>query len=38
MMKQPNPDDIVEYQANTVTKIKRDVTIDKCRTTLMLEQ
>jgi predicted DNA-binding ribbon-helix-helix protein len=38
MMKTPNPDDIVEYQANPVTKIKRNVTIDKRRTTLMLEQ
>lgn len=37
-MKTPNPDDIVEYQANPVTKIKRNVTIDKRRTTLMLEQ
>ncbi|MBT6257646.1 MAG: ribbon-helix-helix domain-containing protein [Alphaproteobacteria bacterium] len=38
MMKTPNPDDIVDYQVNPVTKIKRNVTIDKRRTTLMLEQ
>ena len=38
MMKNPNPDEINDNGVNPVTKIKRNVTINHHRTTLMLEQ
>ena len=37
-MKKSNPDDPGDYVVNPITKLKRNLTIDQRRTTLMLEQ